>query len=155
MQMSHVAMAADATQDACGVRRSWINGLDNGGVTVAARILGDACVPRGDAYRFGKGAGREIERMPEAVQRFCPVLTEDVMRRVTVVAHGNGAMARLQPGAVLLLHDMAVGARLRIVGEIRGAACVDERETADPERQPQRQTQQDGVTQAHEASLVV
>ena len=74
----------------------------------------------------GKRPRRERERVPEPVEGLRRVLAEEVVRRVAVVADGHGVMARLQPPVVLLVHHVAVGARGRIVRQVRAASGVDE-----------------------------
>src|SRR4029078_521073 len=69
-------------------------------------------------------AGREIEGMKKAVRSLNRVLADNVVWRMAIVAGGDGVVARLDPGVILRLHDVAVGAGLRIVGEIRVAFGV-------------------------------
>ena len=61
-------------------------------------------------------AGGEIERVPEPISRFRRVLANESWRSVTVVAHSDSAMACPRPGIEMVAHDVAVGARFRIVG---------------------------------------
>src|SRR5687768_13629383 len=119
----------DAADAALGVRR-----IDGGGhlaVTFAARTLGDVVIPARDAQRIRIPSRCEIEGVPEAVLRLGEVFRDEPGRRVTVVANGDGSVARARPRVEMILHHMAVGARARIVGEIRVALCVDERVGAD------------------------
>src|SRR5262245_10055591 len=71
--------------------------------------------------------------MPEAVRGLRRVLAEEIRGRVTVVAGGDGVVRRLQPAVVLLAHDMTVGARSRIVGQIRRSLRVNECIDAQPD----------------------
>src|SRR5688572_17122944 len=73
-----------------------------------------------------------------------PVLAEEIVRGMAIVAGGYGAVAGLQPGVIVILHDVAVRAGLRIVGEVRAAARVDKGIPADPGREPEQHTESDG-----------
>ena len=56
------------------------------------------------------------------------------VRQVALDAGGGVAVAALQPGVVLLVHDVAVHARARVGREVREALRVDEGEGADSDR---------------------
>src|SRR5688572_28923945 len=71
----------------------------------------------GNAKRVGIPAGGEVERVPDPVPALHHVFADDVMRRVTIVAGCDGMMAAFHPRGVVFAHDVAVGARCRIVGE--------------------------------------
>src|SRR5689334_19218844 len=64
-----------------------------------------------------KTVRRERERMKKTVIRFCKIFSEEVGRRVAIVASGNGAMAGFDPTIKMVLHDVTIGARLRIVAQ--------------------------------------
>jgi hypothetical protein len=87
-------------------------------VTFATRVLGDAPAPFLDLDGFVKIVRRKGQRMKEAVLRLGEVFWDQPRRRMTVVARRNRAMARFDPAVEVILHDMAVGAGLGIVGEI-------------------------------------
>jgi hypothetical protein len=73
--MSDVAVAAHTTE-----RLAWSgHGLDvvrQAGVAGEARAFGDPCVAWRDPDRVGKGAGGEVERVPEAVEGLRRVLAD-------------------------------------------------------------------------------
>ena len=71
-------------------------------------------------------AGREGVGMPEAVIGLRPVFANEVVGRVAIVAGGYRTVTGLQPGIIIILHDVAVRTRLRVVREIRPTAGVDE-----------------------------
>src|SRR5687767_6258531 len=102
-------------------------------VAMATRAFGDVVVARRDAQRIGIASGREIEGVPEPVRRLRRVFADERMWRVTVVADGNLTVTGLHPRREVLLHDVAVGARRGIVGEIRRAPRIPERERAQAE----------------------
>src|SRR4029077_9101069 len=107
--------------------------VDGGGdafVAVAAGVLGDFVIELRDLDGVGIPAGGEVEGMPESVVGLDGVLAENVVRSVAVVAGRGRVMARLQPGIVLRLHHVAVGAGGRVVGEVGVSLGVAEGEEA-------------------------
>ena len=58
----------------------------------------------------------------------------------------------LRPAVELLLHDVAVGAGRRVVGQVRRALGVDERVAAEPGEEAEEETQEDDVAWRHRAS---
>src|SRR5262245_40208711 len=127
--MSDIPMTTGARHILRSVRTDCLN---NFLVTVAAGVLSDAPVARLDFYRSGIVACRERERMPEAVVRFYRVFSNDVVRRMAIIAGGDGAVAGFDPCVVMILHHMAVCARSRIVSEVRISFGVDESVATDP-----------------------
>jgi hypothetical protein len=95
-------------------------------VTAKAVSLGDLAVARKNPDRLVERSGREIERVPEAVADLRRVLSDEIVRCVAVVAHGDRTMAALYPAVELFAHDVAVRARAGIVREIGVAPCIDE-----------------------------
>src|SRR5215207_6245179 len=126
-----VAVAARARELAAHPAVPALDGLHDRFVAGAARALRNFVVELVDADRLVEAAGREVERVPEAVARLGVVLAQQVVRRVAVVAAGDRAVRGLDPAVELLAHDVTVGARLRVVGQVRVAARVDEGEAAD------------------------
>src|SRR5690606_37401883 len=128
-----VAVTGDAGERFAGAGAAVaVDLLDDRRVTLAAGGLGDGAVALGDADRVREAAGGEGEGMIPAVDRLGRVLRDQSRGRVAVVADRDRAVARLGPGAVLLLHHVAVGAGARIVGQVRRAARVAEGVEADP-----------------------
>jgi hypothetical protein len=119
------------------------NGLDHLLMTVAARLLGDFQIVSFDLNRLVKAAGREIVGMPETVRGFRGVFADKIVRRVTIVAGGDGVMARFLPAVVLFLHYVTVGAGRRIVAHIRVTFGVNECVNADSDGQPDRDAEHD------------
>src|ERR1035438_964129 len=87
--------------------------------------------------------------MKESVLDFGLVLPREIMRRVTVVARGYGPMRRLDPRIVILLHHMAVGAGLRIVGQVGISTSGDESVEAESERDSDQNRDQDNGNLLH------
>ena len=104
------------------------------------RFFRNPPVPRRDPDIFRKPARRKRPRMKEPVQRLRRVFPKDVMRRVTIVAYRRPPVARLHPARVLGLHNMAVRARRRIVGQVRPASRVGKGENPQPDRHPAQHT---------------
>ena len=95
-------------------------------VTAAAGILGDLVVELGDFDGVGIVAAGEVERVPESIVSFDRVFSDEVVRRVAVIAGSNRVVARFLPGIVLRLHNMAVSTRGRIARQIGISLGVDE-----------------------------
>ena len=70
---------------------------------------------------------------------FVAVLGHQRVGHVAVIAHGDRAMAALDPAVVLLVHDVAVLARLRVVGHVGPAPRIRERVRAEPKRRSEHQ----------------
>src|SRR5262249_37620172 len=71
--------------------------------------------------------GSKCKGMKEAVCRFGRVLTSDAMWRVAIVACCDRAVAAVDPCRVVVLHHVAVGAGLWIIGQIGISLCIDKR----------------------------
>src|SRR5450755_2452138 len=95
-------------------------------VAAAAGGLRHFQVEGRDTDVVGVEAGSEVEGMKEAVAGLDGILAREVVGRMTVVASGGGMMARLNPGVVLGTHGVAIGARRRVVQQVRVALGVDE-----------------------------
>lgn len=68
----------------------------------------------------------EALRMMVAVFRLRHVLPDEIVRGMTIVARRYGMMRTLLPACILLTHDVAVHARLGVVGEIGEPLAVIE-----------------------------
>ena len=84
-----------------------------------------------------KAADGEVIGMPESVPGFGRVFPGKVVRSVAIVTGGDRLVARLQPPAVLLFHDVAVRTRERVVAHVRIPLAVPKRIHTDPNRQPE------------------
>src|SRR4051812_26799217 len=103
-------------------------------MAAAAGSLGDGAVARSDLDRLLEAAGGEGEGVVPAVQRLGEPLPGEVVRGVAIVADRDGVVAGAGPPLELLAHDVAVHARLRVVGQIGAAARVGEGEAADADQ---------------------
>lgn len=99
----------------CRMRR---NSLRQIGMAFHAGLFSDFQIAFADLNRFVKSASGEIKRMPESVGSLGQVFANSARRRVAIVASRHRAMRRLHPSIVLFVHHMAIGAGLRIVGQI-------------------------------------
>ena len=100
-----------------------------------------------------KPTSGEIVRMPKTISRFGEVFSDKVRRCMTVVTNSDVAMTRLQPRAVLLIHDMAVSTSLWSVGQIGVAARIHERVRANSYRQSQHNADYDSAKLLHAWSI--
>ena len=142
--MAHITVAANARDSvavrgaACNPRRKEGAGIylvSDLRMTMPARVLSHRAAAGLHGNRLMEIAGRESVGMPKTVVRLRPVFTHEVVRRMAIVAGGHRAVARLHPGIIMVLHDMAVRARFRVVREVRSATGVDERVTTNSCRQ--------------------
>ena len=93
--MADRVMAADAGKAIVFVRATGIDVVSYVCVTAPAGIFRDSTAARFHIDRLVEIAGREGVRMPETVIGFGPVLAEEVVRGVTIVAGGHGTVAGL------------------------------------------------------------
>jgi hypothetical protein len=84
-------MAVDAGEH-LGTRPGWQHLMHDVGVAVNARMLCDSLVARLDLYRILKVFKRESQRVKKSIVGFSNPLTEEVMRKMAVVAYGHVAM---------------------------------------------------------------
>ena len=101
-------------------------------VAFTAGVLGHAQAARLNLDRIVKLAGGEGKRMKEAVLGFGEILGQKSGRRVTIVAGRDRAMTGFDPTIEMVLHDMAVGARSRVVSQIGCAVGIGKGESAEP-----------------------
>lgn len=86
---------------------------------------GLAALPNSD--RFGEIVQRKTFGMQESAFRFYEILGNERLGRMAIIARGDGVVARLLPAVVLVVHDMAILARCRIIRQIRRALTIPER----------------------------
>src|SRR5262245_32381067 len=83
--------------------------------------------------------------MPEAVRCLGCILADEVRRRVATIAGRNRAMGRFEPAVELLLHDMAVGAGRRVVGEVGPTLGIGESINTDANGNTDNDSKQDAL----------
>jgi hypothetical protein len=101
-----------------------VNSLDNGQMTRPTGVFRDRLTARLHANGLMKIAGREGIRVPEAVIGLRIILGDDVRWRMTIITGGHGPMTRFDPGIVVVLHDVTVGTRSRVIYQIRPALGI-------------------------------
>lgn len=87
-------------------------------MTVDTVVLQNRGVARSDSNWLVKVLKGETLGMPEAVLRLGEVLAHQVVGRVAIVARRHRVMAGVLPAGIVVAHDVAVHAGLRIVAEI-------------------------------------
>ena len=124
-------------------------------MAMMAGAFGYTAIALGDAERVGISSRREVERMPETVSCLHYVLPDEIVRSMAVVTGGDGVMASFHPGGIMLAHDVAIGTRGRIVGEVRRATGVSEGEQPQSHDCPQqaRGRQPPALTMRHRLTL--
>src|SRR5689334_12134893 len=117
--MSDGVMAA-GTGDvlAATVYSAGIDGVSDCLMAPPAGSLGNAAVEFCNLYRVRILAGREVERVKEAVAGLDCIFAEQVVRGMTIVACSRRMMARFHPGFVLGAHGVTVGTCGRIVQQV-------------------------------------
>jgi hypothetical protein len=113
-------------------------------VALEACLVGNPVIPRSDDDVIRKSAGGEGQGVIHAVEGFGEVLREESGRGVAVVTDRDCMMGRPSPAFELLAHDVAVGAGGRIVRHVGGSARVSEGVNANPKKEADRETEQDG-----------
>src|SRR5688572_19045783 len=120
MHVTNRVVTANATSSFISRIRVWtFDSLYDLLMTFAARQFGHLTSARSDVNVVFKPSCREIVRVPETVACFRGVLGDESRRRVTIVAHSYGSMARLHPTIKLVLHDMTIHAGFSIIGHVR------------------------------------
>ena len=149
MKVTNRTMAADATYlRILPIRMPAFDRVHSFLMAFPASLFGYCLSVIRDADVVFEPAGREVIGMPESVAGFGRVLGDKLRRRVAIVADGDVAMAGLEPGAVLVLHHMTIGAGLRVISEIRITASVDKGVGADADGEANCHAQDDSVTKA-------
>lgn len=87
-------------------------------MTGFASALSNPVIVAFDLDIVRKAAGRECEGMEKTIGRFDRILSDELVRRVTVIACRDSTVTALDPCSVIVLHHMAIGACGRIIGEV-------------------------------------
>ena len=100
------------------------------------RQFASAMARLGGSARIGSGNVPRVKwyECQKPLRGLRHVLGHERVGHVTVVAHGDRAMAALDPAVVLLVHDVAVATGLRVVGQVGPASRVRERVGAQSQR---------------------
>src|SRR5215472_15084077 len=130
-RMPNAEMATDTRNLSRAVRPN--DGGCNFRVTGTAAIFSHPPIAGLDLNHLREAACGERERVEKPIRRLGGVLANQVMGRMAVVAGSRGTMAGFEPGAVLILHHMAIGTGSRVVREVGIALRVNKR--VEPEAQ--------------------
>ena len=87
-------------------------------VTAAAGVFRDLVIEPGDLDGVRVIAAGEVKRVPESVVSFHCILADEVVRGMAIVTGRYRVVARLLPGVILRLHDVAIGARRGVIRHI-------------------------------------
>ena len=105
-------------------------------MAMETRILCHASVSRLDLNRVMEVFKRESEGMKESVVGLgCPFPNE-VVGQMAIVTDGHTLMTRFLPRVVVVLHDMTVSTRLRIVAQVTGPLPIAKRKRSQPKEAP-------------------
>ena len=118
------------------------NGLHDIQMTFVAGALRNLQIVWLDLQRVRMPARCEREGMPETVGSLGGILADEAGGRVAIIANRDGAMARLDPAIVVLLHDVAIGAGCGVVGQVGSALGVHEGVRTNPGNHSNGNTQQ-------------
>ena len=140
--MTDIGVAADAGKIFAGPAHR-IDVMHDILMTFSAGILRHAFAARLHANGIVKMARSKGERMKKTVIRFGEILSEHAGWRVAIVAGCDGTMAGFDPTIEMVLHDVAIGARSRIVAQVRRAFCIDESVSAETRRASHHQRDSD------------
>jgi len=147
--VSHVEMTADAFNVCAAVHSE--DRIRQLGMAAFARAFRHPMVVTLDPDVVRETTGGEGQRVEESIGRLDRVLAYEVMGCVTVIALGDRVMTTGDPPRVVVLHDVAVGAGFRIIGEIGIALRIYERIKAKTDRQPNDNAENNraGVARSH------
>ncbi len=113
------------------------HGMNEIPVATQTSILSHSAISGFDLDRFVKILQGERQRVKEPVVRLGDPLAQKVVRQMAIVADGDVPMPRVQPGIVVILHDVAIRAGQRIIAQITGALTIAKGEYADTAENPQ------------------
>ena len=83
--------------------------------------------------------------MPEAVGCFYRVFADEIRWRVAAITGSNRAVRRFEPAVKLFPHDVAIGARRRIVRQVRPAFRIGESVCANTDSDTDNHSENDAV----------
>jgi hypothetical protein len=112
-------------------------------MTTQTVILKDFGIVRLNANRLVKILKRKTLGMVIAVRSFGNIFSDQIVRKVAIDAHGGGMVRTFLPRGELVIHDMAIGARLRIGGKIGKAVCIGKRKDANAGQKAKKRGQKE------------
>lgn len=106
-------------------------------MTFAAGVFRDPPAAFLDLDRIVKFAGGEGERVKETVLGLGEILGNEPGRGVAIVAGCDRVMAGIVPAIEMILHNVAIGAGIGIVPEVRSSLGINECVTSQTGRSPE------------------
>lgn len=128
--MPGVAVAMDTSRQLT-VRFCHTHLMHDIGMAIDAGILRYSAVARLDLNRFVEVFKGERQRMEETIVGLRNPLAQKIVGQVTVVTDRHMPMARVLPRVVMIVHHVAIGARLGIIAQVACALAVTKREYPD------------------------
>lgn len=102
-----------------------------------AGVLSHPAVSRLDPNRLVEVFQRKGQRVEKTIVGLRDPLAHEMVGQVAIIADGDVPMAGILPRIVVVLHDVAIGARQRIVAQVTRTLTVAEREHADAPKDSQ------------------
>jgi len=112
-------------------------------VAIDAGALRHPSITRLDLDRVVVAAKRERKRVKKPVVGLGHPFTDRIMWQVAIVADGDMVVAALLPRIHVVLHDVTVHARLRIIAQVTGTVAVAKRERANTGEHAQHRRKSD------------
>ncbi len=106
-----------------------VNGDDEIAVTMETGLLGHRAVRWNDPNRVGDIAQSKCLTVAKAVRCLDPIMADEVVRGMTVVASGDRVMGTAIPTIIHVAHHMAVGAGGGVIGQVGVALGIDKGKT--------------------------
>ena len=111
-------IVATRTGQAHAVLMNSFDGDDHGLMTGATGAFGDVPVVCLDLNGFMEPPGGKAKGMPETVGGFGDVLGHETCWGMAIIANGNRPVTRPDPAVILVVHNVTIGARSRIIREV-------------------------------------
>ncbi|MDK3157360.1 hypothetical protein QPK87_12345 [Kamptonema cortianum] len=129
--MPNITVAGDAVGRFSDVRP--VDLADKSLVAAHTTLLHHVRIETSDRDRLVEVPQRECNAVVKTVDTLDDPFVGKFVRRVTVVTGGHAGMAGMPPCIELIAHDVAVHARLRVIGKVGVASGVAEGEQPQPE----------------------
>lgn len=140
--MTDIGMAVNAPEHVT-TRLQGQHLVDHFGVAMETRILGHTSISRFDLNRIVEVFKREGKGMEEPVVSLgCP-FADEVVGQMTVVTNGDTLMTGFLPRVKMILHDVTVGARLRIVTQVTSPLPIAKCKCSQPEERTKHDAEHD------------
>lgn len=115
--------------------------MDKVFVAVNTRTLRHFLVSWFNLNRFVVVVQCESDGMEETVVRLCDPFANKVMGKMAIITDSDVVMRAILPTVIMLLHDVAIRARLRIIAQVAGPLPVSKSKCADTSKHPQQYCQ--------------